>query len=167
LNRANTKLGSGKRVQLLEQRALSASQRRASVIAAGEKREMDRIRAIESRLVGRDVTSRAKHLKQFSGKKNNTQTIEDRWFLATALASRLAIVKAFLIEQHMMRTTFMMQGQSALVIQKQWRLYQEAKRQEIVRKAYNLIRGLIMKVSSGSYHEGYTNAKKEGKACYC
>jgi hypothetical protein len=166
VNRSSMKnYESEKRVQVMEQKALSASQRRATVLAAGEKKEMARIQDIESRTISKEVSSRSNQLSSRDGKKTTTaQQLADRWFLATALASRLAIVKAFLEEKHRMEEKYRMEENGAVAIQRSWRLYKESKRERIVNVAFGVIANMIKRVFSLSYHEGYSHTQREEKA---
>jgi hypothetical protein len=72
----------------------------------------------------------------------------DRWFLATALASRLAIVKEFLEEKHRMEEIYKMEENGAVAIQRSWRLYKESKREKIVNVAFGVIANMIKRVFS-------------------
>jgi hypothetical protein len=125
--------------QKLDQKALNASKRRAYVIATGAEQEATRIRVIEARIAGKDAS--------YPGIKNsNVLPIGHRWYLASALAAKLAIVKAFLEEKHRMGAIYKVEAESAMTIQRRWRHYSDTKRQAVVHIAFGVISKLILRV---------------------
>jgi hypothetical protein len=118
------------------------------VLAAGEEKEVARIRAIKLLLAEKEVKSRPKPRALPAiprGKMTSEQQMAHRWYLATALASRLALVKEFLIEKHKMVGLSMLQEQSACIVQRRWRLFSNNKRQVVVDGALVIIRRLALR----------------------
>lgn len=139
---------SGERTQKIKQKAISASQRREVIIAASEEREATRIREIKYRLAEREAKKQSTN--SVVKKHHDEHILAHRWYLATALASKLAIVKAFFVEQHRMGDIYTSKDQSAIIIQRHWRCYKDVKKQAVVNIAFGVISKLIIRVYARS-----------------
>lgn len=133
------------KAQLAEEKRLNLNERRAKVQAVRLASEAARLKTFEERIKNKDGRAQVKNLVSSSDRAKNArlQTVQHRWFLGVALASRLALVKSFLEEKHRMRMAYMMYNHCALTIQKKWRQYQWKKRQEAIRKSYSIIRTYV------------------------
>jgi hypothetical protein len=128
------------RARVLNNKTQESISRREYVQASRERIEQERIAAIELRLAKKDQRNGMKKLDRADEKLNKYQQMQARWFAATALASRLALVKAFLEERHRMRIGFLLYTRSALVIQRRWKYYKQLERLGMEEKSYAIIR---------------------------
>jgi hypothetical protein len=141
-NRASAQLQcADNRALLISQRAKENMNHRKSVAATREKQEEARVKALESRMALKNPSSRPQ--SKAGDKLAQVQQMQDRWFMAAALASRLEIVKEFLVERHKQREALMLYTHSALVIQRKWKEYWKGMKMKIEGKSYVIIRRMF------------------------
>lgn len=126
----------GTRAQILADKREEAASRREHVQEERQRKEASRLKTLESRIAAKDLKARA---QSGADQMSKNHEMQERWYFAAALASKMQIVKEFLEERHEQRIL----THSAIVLQRKWREYQRRARYLIESRSFMSIRGLF------------------------